>query len=141
DLMEGQKTGYFLDQRENHRAIRRYAKNGTVLDCFCNDGGFALNAGYADALQVTGIDSSESTIARASANAASNDLSANVRFIVHDAFEYLKQAVEEHQQFDLIILDPPSFAKNKKSVVGARHGYKEIHQYAFQLLKSGGILA
>jgi len=141
DLMEGQKTGYFLDQRENHRTIRRYAKNGTVLDCFCNDGGFALNAGFADATRVTGIDSSESAVARASANAASNDLSANVRFATHDAFDYLKHAVDDHQHFDLIILDPPSFAKNKKSVAGAQRGYKEIHQYAFQLLNAGGILA
>jgi len=141
DLMEGQKTGYFLDQRENHRTIRRYAKNGTVLDCFCNDGGFALNAGFADATRVTGIDSSETAVVRASANAASNDLSANVRFATHDAFDYLKQAVDDHQHFDLIILDPPSFAKNKKSVAGAQRGYKEIHQYAFQLLNAGGILA
>ncbi|MBI1804762.1 MAG: class I SAM-dependent rRNA methyltransferase [Ignavibacteria bacterium] len=141
DLLEGQKTGFFLDQRENRKAIRRYAKGGRVLDCFCNDGGFALNAAYSDATDVVAIDISAPTVERASQNAAANHLDAKTHFIARDAFLFLKEAVEKKERYDLVILDPPSFAKNKKTVLKAIRGYKEIHQYAFQLLSAGGILA
>ena len=141
DLLEGQKTGFFLDQRENRKSIRRYSKGARMLDCFCNDGGFALHAAFADAAEVTGVDVSGTSIERAGSNAASNGLGEHVRFTEADAFEYLKSSVEEHQQFDLVNLDPPSFTKNRKSVLAAKRGYKEIHLNALRLLKPGGILA
>jgi 23S rRNA (cytosine1962-C5)-methyltransferase len=140
DVLEGQKTGLFLDQRENRKAIRRYAHGATVLDCFCNDGGFALNAAFGGATEVIGIDISESTVQRATSNAQLNKLESRTRFIAADAFEFLKSAVESKKKFDVINLDPPSFAKNKKTVRKAMRGYKEIHAYAFRLLQAGGIL-
>ncbi|MBI1807673.1 MAG: class I SAM-dependent rRNA methyltransferase [Ignavibacteria bacterium] len=141
DLMEGQKTGFFLDQRENRKSIRRYAKGARVLDCFCNDGGFALNAAFAEATEVIAVDISESAIQRASSNAVMNSLSQTTHFIARDGFEYLKEASTASEKFDLIILDPPSFAKSKKALVRAKRGYKEIHQLAFQLLAPSGIIA
>ncbi len=141
DLLEGQKTGFFLDQRENRQAIRRYAHGGSVLDCFCNDGGFALNAAKGGAKSALGIDSSETAIARASENASRNNLSGQVSFLCSDAFEYLRKAADEEKDFDLIILDPPSFAKSKKSVQKAVRAYREINSLAMKMLKKGGILA
>ena len=139
DLLEGQKTGFFLDQRENRKAFRRYVKGMTVLDCFCNDGGFSLNAAYAEASEVTGVDISESAVQRSGNNARLNNL--NARFTEADAFEFLKNACTKNQKFDVINLDPPSFAKSKKTVRKAIRGYEEIHSYAMQLLKPDGILA
>jgi len=141
DLLEGQKTGFFLDQRENRRAFRRYVKGANVLDCFCNEGGFALHAAYAEAASVIGVDVSESIIQRASNNAKLNKLESKTQFITSDAFEYLEQAVNQNKQFDVINLDPPSFAKSKKTVRKAKRGYKVIHTNALKLLKKGGILS
>ncbi len=141
DLLEGQKTGFFLDQRENRRAFRRYVRNTNVLDCFCNEGGFALHAAYAEAAKVIGVDVSESIIQRASNNAKLNKLESKTQFVTADAFEYLEQAVNQNKQFDVINLDPPSFAKSKKTVRKAKRGYKEIHTNALKLLKKGGILS
>ena len=141
DLLEGQKTGFFLDQRENRKAFRRYVKGASVLDCFCNEGGFALNAAYAEASNVLGIDISEPVIQRANNNIKLNKFDSNIQFLIGDAFEYLDQAVKDQRQFDVINLDPPSFAKNKKTVRKAKRGYKEIHLNAMKILKSGGILA
>jgi 23S rRNA (cytosine1962-C5)-methyltransferase len=141
DILEGQKTGFFLDQHENRNAIHKYAKDAQVLDCFCNEGGFALHAAVAGASHVTAVDISEPTITQARKNADLNNVASQTEFIVQDAFEYLKAAVEKKQTFDVVILDPPSFAKNKKAIVRARRGYKDIHMYALQLLKPGGILA
>ena len=140
DLLEGQKTGFFLDQRENRKAIRRYAKGARVLDCFCNDGGFALNAAYAEAKNVVAIDVSDLAVHHATSNASLNKLQ-NVTFVMVDAFKFLEQAVKEKQTFDCINLDPPSFAKGKKDVVTAKKGYKELHSLALRLLPPGGILA
>jgi len=141
DLLEGQKTGFFLDQRENRKAIRRYASGAVVLDCFSNEGGFALNSGYAEASEVTGVDISETAAARAVANAKRNGLENRVRFTVMDVFDFLRKAVDDGKRFDTIILDPPSFAKNKKSLTQAKRGYKELHTLAYRLLQPGGILA
>ena len=141
DLLEGQKTGFFLDQRENRKAIRRYARNASVLDCFCNDGGFALNAALVDAAPVIGVDSAEIAVKHAMANARLNKLDSSVQFHVADAFAYLKECVAKEQRFQLINLDPPSFAKNKKGVRMARKGYYEIHKNAFKLLTPGGFLS
>jgi len=141
DPLDGQKTGFFLDQRENRKAFRRYARGGDVLDCFCNEGGFALNAAYAGATSVTGVDVSEDSVSRASSNASLNTLDATTRFTTMDAFDYLKAASEQKQTFDAINLDPPSFARNKKSVPAAKKGYTKIHGIALRLVKRWGILA
>lgn len=140
DMLEGQKTGLFLDQRENRTALRRYVRGARVLDCFCNDGGFALHAARAGATNVSAVDVSDSAIARARENAGLNGLQDRIDFVTGDAFDYLARAVEQGEKFDLIILDPPSFAKSKKSIATARKGYREIHSSAFRLLNNGGIL-
>jgi 23S rRNA (cytosine1962-C5)-methyltransferase len=141
DLLEGQKTGFFLDQRENRLALRRYAKGANVLDCFSNDGGFALNAAAAGAKHVTAVDVSDTAVRRAAANAALNNLSAAVSFECADAFDYLKGAVAAKKEFQVVNLDPPSFAKSRKTVAIAKRGYKDLHALAFQLIPKGGILA
>jgi 23S rRNA (cytosine1962-C5)-methyltransferase len=141
DPAEGQKTGFFLDQRENRRAFRRYAKNADVLDCFCNDGGFALNAAYAGAKSVTGVDVSADTVGRAEANAALNGLDALAKFVKKDAFAYLREAAAAGSQWDAVNLDPPSFARNRKSVPAAKKGYTGINTAAMRVLRPGGILA
>lgn len=140
DLIDGQKTGFFLDQRENRLAIRRYAKGSRVLDCFCNDGGFGLHAAKTGAKEILGVDASISALKRARHNAELNGLS-QCRYEERDVFEYLKNALEKNDRFDLIILDPPSFTKSKKTVATARRGYREINSNAMKLLSSGGILA
>jgi 23S rRNA (cytosine1962-C5)-methyltransferase len=141
DLLEGQKTGFFFDQRENRNAFRRYSHGMNVLDCFCNEGGFALNSARAGAASVTGVDISGPTIGRAMANARANGMSDTVRFVEKDCFEFLAEAHEKGDLFDVVNLDPPSFAKNKKTVVQAKQGYRDLHAQALKVLKPGGILA
>lgn len=140
DLLEGQKTGRFLDQRENRKAFRRYGKGAEVLDCFCNDGGFALNAAEAGAASVTGVDASEEALARARSNAATNRLEERVVFQASDVFEFLKAAASAGKRWDVINLDPPAFAKNRKSVPAAKRGYLNLNAAALRVLKPGGIL-
>jgi 23S rRNA (cytosine1962-C5)-methyltransferase len=139
DPLEGQKTGFFLDQRENRMAIRQFAKSTTVLDCFCNDGGFALNAAAAGAGSVTGIDSSEEAVSRARHNATLNKLD-SVHFERHDVFDKLEHYATEGTQYDVVVLDPPSFTKNRKTVPAAKKGYKDLHMKSFRILRKGGIL-
>ena len=141
DLLEGQKTGFFLDQRENRKALKRYVSGCRLLDCFCYNGGFALNAAYAGATEVIGVDVSDIAIASASNNARLNKLDDRTRFIAADAFEYLKSAASKGEKFYRINLDPPSFAKNKKTVRRAMRGYKDLHTLALSVLKPNGILA
>jgi 23S rRNA (cytosine1962-C5)-methyltransferase len=141
DLLEGQKTGFFLDQRENRHSIRRYATGQRVLDCFCNEGGFALNAAAAGAQEVTGVDISAPTIDRATQNSRLNNLSVQTEFVVGDVFDYLKSCTDSGKRFGLIILDPPSFAKNRKTVRQAVRGYRQLHAAALPLVADGGYLA
>lgn len=141
DLLEGQKTGFFLDQRENRKAFRRYVKDANVLDVCCNDGGFALNAAYEKAQQVTAIDISETALARAQQNAQLNNLDGQIHFEAGDMFDYLRHCSERGEQFDVVNLDPPAFAKNRKSARKAIRGYKDLHTRAFKVIKPGGILA
>jgi 23S rRNA (cytosine1962-C5)-methyltransferase len=138
-LLEGQKTGFFLDQRENRLALQRYARNASVLDCFCNEGGFAIYAARGGAKHVWGIDSSESAIANARVNATINEIPA-VKFEVADVFTRLPELHATGEQFDVVVLDPPSFSRNKKTVATALKGYKEINAGAARLLIPGGIL-
>ncbi|MDC0709553.1 class I SAM-dependent rRNA methyltransferase [Stigmatella sp. ncwal1] len=137
DLLEGQKTGAFLDQRENHVLAAQYA-SGEALDCFSYVGGFALQLATR-AQRVTAVEISETAAAQLRANAAANRLT-NLDVVVANAFDFLRDAVDEGRRFDTIVLDPPSFAKNKDAVAAALRGYKEINLRAMQLLQPGGFL-
>lgn len=140
DLLNGQKTGFFLDQRLNRNSLRRYVKGSLVLDCFCNEGGFALHAAKGGAKAVWALDISQTAIGKARVNTTINQLE-DVHFEAGDAFERLKQLEAEGKRFDVVILDPPSFSKSRKTVATALRGYKEINTAALKLLNSGGILA
>lgn len=139
DVLEGQKTGFFLDQRDNRFVIRRFSQDADVLDCFSNEGGFALHAARAGARSVLGIDISADAVRRSNRNAELNQFN-NVQFEQADVFDKLKQLRSEKRVFDLVVLDPPSFTKSKKNVQSAKKGYRELHASAFQVLKAGGIL-
>lgn len=137
DLLTGQKTGAFLDQRDNHVMAGEWA-HGEALDCFSYVGGFALQLALR-ARQVTAVEISEAACAQITANAARNSLQ-NVTAVAANAFDFLRDAVDEGKKFDTIVLDPPSFAKNKDAIEGAVRGYKEINLRAMQLLNPGGVL-
>jgi 23S rRNA (cytosine1962-C5)-methyltransferase len=141
DVLEGQKTGFYLDQRENRKTIRRFADGARVLDCFCNDGGFALNAAVGCASSVLGVDISESAVRRAERNTSLGKFDSICRFRSADVLGALEDSVEKKEMFDLVILDPPSFTKSKKNLPAAKRGYKEINTNAMRLLREGGILA
>lgn len=136
DLLDGQKTGLYLDQLEAHAAIMKFAKGKKVLDCFCNQGGFALACAKAGAESVTAVDISQSAIDATIRNAELNGVEINA--IKQNAFDYLKNCEE---QYDLIILDPPSFTRNKKTLNDAMRGYKEIHLRGLKLLEKDGIIS
>ncbi|HWX25350.1 MAG TPA: class I SAM-dependent rRNA methyltransferase, partial [Vicinamibacteria bacterium] len=137
DLWKGQKTGLFLDQRENHRAAASYAR-GRVLDGFSYNGGFGLQAA-GKAAEVVCVDTSDEAVLRAERNAARNGL-ANVRAVGANVFDFLRESEARHERFDTIILDPPAFAKSKSAIPGARRGYKDINLRALRLLAPGGTL-
>ncbi|MBQ4374350.1 MAG: class I SAM-dependent rRNA methyltransferase, partial [Erysipelotrichales bacterium] len=139
DFVHGQKTGYFLDQKENRRIVRSYAKERRVLDTFTHTGGFAINCAYAGAKEVTAVDLSPVALKQARKNAELNHLENRIRFVKADVLEYLDQL--EKGMFDLIILDPPAFTKSKRTVEHAYEGYKRINSRALELLPEGGILA
>jgi len=139
DLLHGQKTGFFLDQKLNRQAAARYAPGARALDCFCNLGGFAFHLARAGASQVVGVDISEAAIDRADENCRLNGFS-NVRFVVRDAFTFLEEQQNAGLTYDLIVLDPPSFARSKKHVGAARKGYRRLNELALRLLTEGGIL-
>ncbi len=139
DPLKGQKTGFFLDQRENRAIVARLCRNARVLDCYCNDGGFSLNAAKAGAASVLGVDSSAEAVEAAARNAADNGLK-NVTFQRQDAPELLAKLTQE-DPFDVVILDPPSFTRNRKTVPAARQGYRELNARALRLVRPGGYLA
>jgi len=140
DLRGGQKTGYFLDQRENRLAASTYANGRRVLDCFCHSGMFGIAAARAGAAAVLGVDIDSGALDLAARNAVLNGVAELCRFEEANCFDFLRAAVEEGQQYDLIILDPPAFTKSKLRVDQALRGYKEINLRAIRLLSPHGIL-
>jgi len=141
DVKDGQKTGFFLDQKYNRLAIQRLCRDARVLDCYTHTGSFALNAGIAGAREVTGVDASELGVEQAGKNAKLNHLEDRVKFICEDVFELLPRLEEQGEKCDVVILDPPAFTKSRNSVKNAVKGYREINRRAMKLVKDGGYLA
>lgn len=141
DVKDGQKTGFFLDQKYNRLAIQRLCPGKKVLDCFTHTGSFALNAGIAGAVSVLGVDASELGIAQARENAQLNGLSDRVSFLCADVFDLLPSLEKNGERFDVVILDPPAFTKSRSSIKNAVKGYREINLRGMKLVKDGGFLA
>ena len=141
DVENGQKTGFFLDQKYNRRAVKRLAKGRTVLDCFTHTGSFALNAALGGAKHVDAVDVSASAVEMARSNAERNGLGGVVQCAVANVFELLPALEKEPAKYDFIILDPPAFTKSRKTAASAMTGYKEINYRAMRLLPRGGYLA
>lgn len=141
DVKDGQKTGFFLDQKYNRLAIQKLCKGARVLDCFTHTGSFALNAGIAGAREVIGVDASQLAVDQATENAKLNGLENVVSFRCEDVFELLPALEEAGEKFDVVILDPPAFTKSRSSVKNAIKGYREINLRAMKLVKNGGFLA
>lgn len=141
DVKDGQKTGFFLDQKYNRKAIQHLCKNAKVLDCFTHTGSFALNAGYGGAKEVTGVDASELAVEQTILNSKLNGMEDRVKFICRDVFELLPELEEKGEKFDVVILDPPAFTKSRNSVKNAVKGYREINLRAMKLVRDGGFLA
>lgn len=141
DVRDGQKTGFFLDQKYNRLAIQKLCRDARVLDCFTHTGSFALNAGITGAREVTGVDASQLAVDQATANAVLNGLDERVKFICEDVFEFLPRLEEQEERYDVVILDPPAFTKSRNSVKNAVKGYREINLRAMKLVKDGGFLA
>jgi len=139
DLLHGQKTGFYLDQKHNYRIVAGYAHNRRVLDCFANQGAFALTCALAGAATVIGVEESPENIAAAKRNATRNEL--NASWFEQDVFQFLRAAERAGAQYDLIILDPPSFTRTKSGLRDALRGYRELHMRAFKLLSKDGLLA
>lgn len=141
DVEEGQKTGFFLDQKYNRAAVKALASGMKVLDCFTHTGSFALNAARAGAISVLGVDASELGVAQARENAKLNGLEDRVQFICADVFELLPELEKKEEKFDVVILDPPAFTKSRNSIKNAVKGYREINLRGMKLVKDGGYLA
>ncbi len=141
DVKDGQKTGFFLDQKYNRLAIQKLCKDARVLDCFTHTGSFALNAGLAGAREVLGVDASELGVRQAEKNALLNGLEKTVRFQCADVFDLLPELEKKGETFDVVILDPPAFTKSRSSVKNATKGYREINMRGLKLVKDGGFLA
>ncbi len=141
DVKDGQKTGFFLDQKYNRLAIQKLCKDARVLDCFTHTGSFALNAGIAGANSVLGVDASELAVSQAEENARLNGLEDRVKFLCRDVFELLPELERKGEKFDVVILDPPAFTKSRNSIKNAVKGYREINLRAMKLVKDGGFLA
>ena len=141
DVCDGQKTGFFLDQKYNRLAVSKICKDKKVLDCFTHTGSFALNAVKGGAAHVTAVDISDTGIKQAIENAALNGFEPKMDFVCRDVFDYLPEVYNSGEKFDVIILDPPAFTKSRDSVKNASKGYKEINLRAMKILKDGGYLA
>lgn len=140
DLLEGQKTGFFLDQRDNRRIVRNLARNAEILDVFTSDGGFGLNALFGGATSATMVDISHDALQRAKENAVLNKFS-NYSLIQGDAFEVMNRLIGDKKTYDLVIIDPPSFTKSRKNLPSALHAYKKLNRLGLQLVRNGGFLA
>ncbi len=140
DVEEGQKTGFFLDQKNNRAAIHPFCRGKKVLDCFTHTGSFALNAGIAGADSVLGVDASQVAIEQAEENARLNHLEEKVRFQCADVFELLPELERVGEKYDVVILDPPAFTKSRSSVKNAVKGYREINLRGLKLVRDGGFL-
>ena len=141
NVADGQKTGFFLDQKYNRLAIQKLCKGASVLDCFTHTGSFALNAGIAGASDVLGVDASELAVRQAERNAELNGLSETVHFTAADVFDLLPKLEAEGRRFDVVILDPPAFTKSRTATKQAIKGYREINMRGLKLVKDGGYLA
>jgi len=139
DLLHGQKTGFYLDQKDNYEIIAQYAGGRRVLDCFTSQGAFALACARAGASEVTGVEANTESLEAARENAERNQLP--VQWIEQDVFQFLRGADKMESQYDLIVLDPPSFTRTKSGVRDAMRGYRELHVRAFKLLSKDGLLA
>ena len=140
DVVNGQKTGFFLDQKNNRAAIHRFCKDKKVLDCFTHTGSFALNAGIAGAKSVLGVDASQLAVDQATENAKLNGLENTVSFRCADVFELLPELEAQGEKYDVVILDPPAFTKSRNSIKNAVKGYREINLRGLKLVKDGGFL-
>ena len=140
DVKNGQKTGFFLDQKENRAAIAPLCKGARVLDCFCHNGSFSLHAAKYGAKSVLGVDISEEALEVARLNAENNGLSDVVTFEAHNCFDHLRELTDAHEQFDVVIHDPPAFTKTRAAVESALRGYKEINLRGMKLVRKGGFL-
>ena len=140
DVKEGQKTGFFLDQKENRAAIAPFVKDKTVLDCFTHTGSFALHAGHYGAKEVTGVDISAYACEFATENAKLNGLEDRVHFVEANAFDLLAEQSRNGTKYDVVILDPPAFTKTRSAIESARRGYKEINLRAMKMVRPGGYL-
>lgn len=141
DVKDGQKTGFFLDQKQNRAAIHKLCRDKKVLDCFTHTGSFALNAGIAGAASVLGVDASDLGIAQARENACLNHLEDRVSFTCADVFDLLPSLEEKGEKFDVVILDPPAFTKSRQTTKNAVKGYREINLRGLKLVRDGGFLA
>ncbi len=141
DVEDGQKTGFFLDQKKNRAAMHSVCKGKRVLDCFTHTGSFALNAGIAGATEVIGVDASELGVEQARENARLNGLEDKVSVVCADVFDFLPALEEKGEKFDVVILDPPAFTKSRNSIKNAVKGYREINVRGMKLVKDGGFLA
>ncbi len=141
DVEDGQKTGFFLDQKNNRASIHKICKDKKVLDCFTHTGSFALNAGIAGAKSVLGVDASQLAVDQATENAKLNGLEDTVKFVCEDVFELLPRLEAEGETFDVVILDPPAFTKSRNSIKNAVKGYREINVRGLKLVRNGGYLA
>lgn len=139
DVKNGQKTGFFLDQKENRAAIAPLVQGGRVLDCFCHNGSFTLHAAKYGASDALGVDISEDAVEVARENAQRNQFG-NVHFEAHNCFDHLRELTDNKEKFDLVILDPPAFTKTRSAVQGALRGYKEINLRGLRLVREGGFL-
>lgn len=141
DVANGQKTGFFLDQKYNRLAMQKFCKDKEVLDCFTHTGSFALNAAIAGASHVIGVDASELAVNQARENAILNQVQDKVEFKCEDVFELLPKLEEDKKLFDVVILDPPAFTKSRNSIKNAIKGYREINRRGIKLVKNGGYFA